>query len=105
MSPDATAVFAANDAMALGLLKALHERGRRVPDDVSVVGFDDVPEAAYYWPGLTTVQLPSYDLGWTAANLLLDRIAGKEYPLRTVVLRSSLQVREPEATGATAAAT
>ena len=52
---DVTAVFAANDAMALGVLKALHEHGREVPADVSVVGFDDVPEAAYFWPGLTTV--------------------------------------------------
>ena len=49
-------MFVANDAMALGVLQALHECGRRVPEDVSVVGFDDVPEAAYFWPALTTVQ-------------------------------------------------
>lgn len=51
-----TAVFAANDQMALGLLSALHEAGLDVPDDVSVVGFDDTPDAAYYWPALTTVR-------------------------------------------------
>lgn len=51
-----TAVFAANDQMALGLLGALHEAGLAVPGDVSVVGFDDTPDAAYYWPALTTVR-------------------------------------------------
>lgn len=52
----ATAVFAANDQMALGLLSALHAAGLAVPDDVSVVGFDDTPDAAFYWPALTTVR-------------------------------------------------
>ncbi len=51
-----TAVFAANDQMALGLLGGLHEAGLSVPGDISVVGFDDVPDAAYYWPKLTTVR-------------------------------------------------
>ena len=51
-----TAVFAANDQMALGLLGGLHEAGLAVPGDISVVGFDDVPDAAYYWPRLTTVR-------------------------------------------------
>ena len=54
--PEVTAVFAANDHLALGILRALHERGRRVPDDLSVVGFDDVPEAGYFIPPLTTVR-------------------------------------------------
>lgn len=52
----ATAVFAANDQMALGLLGGLHEAGLAVPGDISVVGFDDIPDAAYYWPKLTTVR-------------------------------------------------
>jgi DNA-binding LacI/PurR family transcriptional regulator len=55
---DVTAVFAANDDMAIGLIRALNEAGRRVPDDVSVVGFDDVPVAAYVTPPLTTVRQP-----------------------------------------------
>ena len=71
---DVTAVFAANDHLALGILRALHEAGRRVPDDVSVIGFDDVPEAEYYIPPLTTVR-PDFDAVATAClDLLLAQI-------------------------------
>lgn len=58
--PEVTAVFAANDHLALGILRAMHERGRRVPGEVSVVGFDDVPEAGYFIPPLTTIR-PDFD--------------------------------------------
>jgi DNA-binding LacI/PurR family transcriptional regulator len=61
--PDCTAVFAANDQMALGLLRALHERGRYVPDDVSVIGFDDIPEAGSFLPPLTTVHQDFAEVG------------------------------------------
>ena len=54
--PEVTAVFVANDQMALGVLRALREHGRRVPEDISVVGFDDIPESAYFAPPLTTVR-------------------------------------------------
>ncbi len=74
--PHVTAVFAGNDPMALGVLNALHERGRRVPDDVSVVGFDDVPEAAYYWPALTTVSQDFAELGRRALSLALGAMHG-----------------------------
>lgn len=60
---DCTAVFAANDQMALGLLRALHEKGRRVPDDVSVIGFDDIPEAGSFLPPLTTVHQDFAEVG------------------------------------------
>ncbi|MFI0773543.1 LacI family DNA-binding transcriptional regulator [Streptomyces sp. NPDC021212] len=60
---DCTAVFAANDQMALGLLRALHEKGRKVPDDVSVVGFDDIPEAGSFLPPLTTVHQDFAEVG------------------------------------------
>src|SRR4051794_18659076 len=60
---DVTAVFVANDQMALGLLRALHEAGRRVPDDVSVVGFDDLPEAQFFMPPLTTVRQNFLEVG------------------------------------------
>jgi DNA-binding LacI/PurR family transcriptional regulator len=61
--PECTAVFASNDQMALGLLRALHERGRRVPEDVSVVGFDDIPEAGHFVPPLTTVHQDFAEVG------------------------------------------
>ena len=64
-----TAVFAANDALALGVIRALHEAGRRVPQDVSVVGFDDVPDAAYLWPPLTTVRQDFEALGALAVEV------------------------------------
>ena len=71
---DVTAVFAGNDHLALGILRALHERGRRVPEDISVVGFDDVPEAAYYIPPLTTVR-PDFDaVAAASVDLLLAQI-------------------------------
>jgi DNA-binding LacI/PurR family transcriptional regulator len=58
--PDVTAIFAANDHLALGILKALRERDRAVPEQVSLVGFDDIPEAAYFVPPLTTIR-PDFD--------------------------------------------
>lgn len=76
----ATAVYVAQDRMAQGLLLALHEAGRRVPEDFSVVGFDDVPEAAYTIPPLTTVRQDFAALGHRAVDALLARIAGEEPP-------------------------
>ncbi|MBY8851046.1 substrate-binding domain-containing protein [Saccharothrix sp. MB29] len=74
--PDVTAVFAANDHLALGILRAMHERRRRVPRDVSVVGFDDVPEAAHFIPPLTTVR-PDFDaVARDALALLLAQAGG-----------------------------
>ncbi|WP_207928997.1 LacI family DNA-binding transcriptional regulator [Actinomadura sp. 6K520] len=72
--PSVTAVFAANDAMALGLLRALREAGRRIPQDVSVVGFDNVPESPYFSPPLTTVRQNFGEIGRHAFSLLMDRI-------------------------------
>ena len=68
---DFTAVFAANDHMALGLIHAFRDAGLDVPHDVSVVGFDDVPEAAHYWPPLTTVQQDFHQLGQQCVARLL----------------------------------
>jgi DNA-binding LacI/PurR family transcriptional regulator len=72
--PDVTAVFAANDHLALGILRAMSERGRRVPQDVSVVGFDDVPEAAYFIPPLTTVRPDFEAVARTTLGMLLGQI-------------------------------
>jgi DNA-binding LacI/PurR family transcriptional regulator len=74
--PDVTAVFCANDQMALGVLRALAEAGRPVPGAVSVVGFDDLPEAAYFSPPLTTVRQDFDELGRRALQLLVEKIAG-----------------------------
>jgi DNA-binding LacI/PurR family transcriptional regulator len=73
--PEVTAIFAANDPMALGVLRALHEAGRRVPDDVSVVGFDDVPEASCYLPPLTTVHQNFEEAGRRCVALLLAQMS------------------------------
>jgi DNA-binding LacI/PurR family transcriptional regulator len=78
--PDVTAVFASNDQMALGLLRALHEAGRQVPDDVSVVGYDDIPEAAHMLPPLTTVRTDFAATGRRSLQLLLSRIDGSAKP-------------------------
>ena len=82
---EVTAVFVANDQMALGLLRRLHEAGREVPRDLSVVGFDDIPEAAYLTPPLTTVRQDFAELGRRCLRILLGRIEGDEEPTRVVV--------------------
>lgn len=69
-----TAVFAANDQMALGLLSGLHEAGLAVPDDISVVGFDDIPDAAYYWPQLTTVRQDFEELARRAVAVVIGTV-------------------------------
>ncbi|OLS99822.1 LacI family transcriptional regulator [Pseudonocardia sp. CNS-004] len=77
-APAPTAVFAANDHMALGALRAIDEAGRRVPGDISVVGFDDVPEAEFFRPPLTTVRQHFPEAGRRAVRLLLDIIRPDE---------------------------
>jgi DNA-binding LacI/PurR family transcriptional regulator len=72
--PEVTAIFAANDHLALGILRAMSERGRRVPEDVSVVGFDDVPEAAYFIPPLTTIRPDFAAVARTTLAMLLGQI-------------------------------
>lgn len=89
-----TALFVASDVVALGAVDGLRRRGLRVPDDVSVVGFDDIALAAYVDPPLTTIRLPAHELGLAAGRALLDRIAGRPVAERTLlsielVIRSS----------------
>ncbi len=93
--PEVTAIFVANDQMAVGLLRALREAGRRVPEDVSVVGFDDIPEAAYIWPPLTTVRQNFGEVGRQAFAMLRDRIAeGKARADRRCRVEPELVVRD-----------
>ncbi len=95
--PDATAVFAANDDMALGLLLALRDSGRDVPDAVSVVGFDDIPNAAYFAPPLTTVRQDFGDLGHRGLHLLVDQIEGRVAASDPCSIASRLVVRRSTA--------
>lgn len=90
------AVFVASDVVAFGAIAAIREAGLRVPDDLSLVGFDDIPLAAFFDPPLTTVRLPAYDLGMAAGTALLDRVAGKPVPDRTL-LPTELIVRSSTA--------
>lgn len=83
--PEFTAVFAANDRMALGLVHALHEAGIRVPQDVSVVGFDDLPDARHFLPPLTTVRQDFRALGSLAVDTLLAELEGSEVPEHSLI--------------------
>ena len=72
-----TAIFTANDQMAFGAIRAAKERGIRVPQDLSVVGFDNIPFSSYFDPSLTTVEIPMYQLGAAALEMLVNLISGK----------------------------
>ncbi|MDQ0845294.1 MULTISPECIES: LacI family DNA-binding transcriptional regulator [unclassified Streptomyces] len=86
-------VFAHNDLIAAGVLRALRDAGRGVPDDIAVVGFDDIPMARHTAPPLTTVRQPMREMGETAARLLLARLGGEPIPDEPVVLPTELVVR------------
>ena len=83
-APEVTAVFCANDHMALGVLRALFEAGIRVPDDISVVGFDDIPESPYLIPPLTTVRQDFTAVGRRAIEILQAAIGGTPAPDRLI---------------------
>jgi DNA-binding LacI/PurR family transcriptional regulator len=84
--PTVTAIFVANDQMALGVLRAMHEAGRQIPGQVSVVGFDDIPESPYFTPPLTTVRQDFGELGSRSLRLLLRTIeAGRRVPSGSLV--------------------
>jgi LacI family transcriptional regulator len=89
-----TALFAFNDISAMGAIRAIHEHGMRVPQDISVVGFDDIESAAYQNPGLTTVRQPLRAMGKAAAQTVLRHITGKEAHNNTeIVFEPELIVR------------
>ena len=96
-NPEVTAVFAANDQMALGLLRALHERGRAVPGDVSVVGFDDMEEAQHFWPPLTTIRQNFADVGRLSVDALIREIQAGEHHHDPVAVPTKLVVRSSTA--------
>ena len=91
--PECTAVFAANDQMALGLLRAFHERGRTVPQDVSIVGFDDIPDAGSFIPPLTTVHQDFAEVGRRCVQGLLRQIRNEPEGPGTVLVPTRLVPR------------
>jgi len=96
--PGVTAVFVANDQMALGVLRALHERGRSIPGEVSIVGFDDIPEAQYFTPPLTTVRQDFGEMGRSSLRLLLDLMkSDRAQPPSHLTIAPELVVRRSTA--------
>jgi DNA-binding LacI/PurR family transcriptional regulator len=95
--PDVTAVFAANDQTALGVMRACHEAGRRVPEDVSVVGFDNMIDSDAFWPPLTTVTQHFDEVGRLCVESLLHEIRHETGELRTHIVDTTLVVRESTA--------
>lgn len=89
-----TAIFTSNNLMTLGALGAIRDKGLKIPDDIALVGFDDLPWAALLVCPLTTVAQPTYDLGQIAAEMLLGRIADKDRPIRKIKLEPTLIVRQ-----------
>lgn len=93
-APDLDGLFAASDLMAVGALRVLEAAGRRVPDDVSVIGFDDTVVAASSSPPLTTVRQPFSEMGAKAAELVIERLTGDGSAQSPVTLPTTLTVRE-----------
>lgn len=95
--PHPTAVFAADDAMALGALQCLNKHGLRVPTDISLIGVNDDPIAAHVQPPLTTVRIPIFELGAVAARMIVELVEGELDVSQRVILPSCLVVRESTA--------
>jgi LacI family transcriptional regulator len=91
--PRPTAIFAGNDMIALGALLAIREAGLRCPEDVSLMGFDDLDLAETTNPSLSSVSQSGYQLGTTAARILLDRLEGDKSAAKHIVLQTSLRLR------------
>ena len=93
LSHPPTALVAANNQMTLGALLAVREKGLKIPDDISVIGFDDPEWAPLVYPPLTTLAQPTYEMGVGAARMLLERLEGFEEVTRTTLLEPWLEVR------------
>ncbi|MGJ3192879.1 LacI family DNA-binding transcriptional regulator [Paenarthrobacter sp. FR1] len=102
-NPDVTAIFAANDQMALGAMRALHEQGRNIPEDVSIVGFDDLDESTSFWPPLTTIHQDFYAVGRLSIENLLQQIAGTGSVNDFTTVPTSMVVRKSTAAPAVSA--
>ena len=89
-----TAIFASNDISAFGVMEAVREHNLRIPEDVSVVGFDDIPQAAHVHPPLTTVRQPLEEMGRIATRMLLEYIEDPQRPIERVELPTELVIRQ-----------
>lgn len=89
-----TAIFASNDLSAFGALDAIHEARLRIPEDISVIGFDDIPHASLVFPRLTTVRQPLVQIGQTAVRLLLEKFENPAVVARRVTLSTELVIRD-----------
>ncbi len=94
LNPRPTAVFVASDMVAIGALRALREHNLRVPEEIALVGFDNIAAARFITPALTTVHVPAFGLGWAAAELLIRIIEGDQPAETQVRLETELIVRE-----------
>lgn len=95
---DVTAVVAANDQMALGVMRAMHELGRNVPRDISIVGFDDMEEARSFWPPLTTVRQDFGAVGRLSIQKLLGKVSGSDTGNSKTLIPTELVIRDSTAT-------
>jgi DNA-binding LacI/PurR family transcriptional regulator len=89
-----SAIFIASDTVALGSLNALYQQNIRVPEDIAIMGFDDIPLSKHLAPPLSTIHIPAYKLGWNAANLLINWLEQEETPQHDCILETELIVRE-----------
>jgi DNA-binding LacI/PurR family transcriptional regulator len=97
VTPRPTAVFIASDVVAMGAIRAIQQANLSIPQDVAVVGFDDVPLSGFFSPPLTTIRLPAHGLGWAAGERLARLIRGEELAQRGLLLETELIVRESSA--------
>ena len=91
---DVTAIFCANDLIAIGAMKALKEKGINIPDDISIVGFDDINIASLVTPSLTTIRQPSYEIGYMAIESLINILEGKKNSNNNIEIKLELIIRE-----------
>jgi LacI family transcriptional regulator len=94
VAPPPTAIFASNDLSALGAMDAARECGLRIPDDISIIGFDDIPQVSLVYPKLTTVRQPLEQMGRVAVKMLLEQIENHSRPPQHITLATQLVIRD-----------
>lgn len=98
--PDTDGVIAVNDIVASAVLREALRRGRKIPEEMQIIGFDDIPMSKFLFPALSTIQQPAYEMGKEAAKLLLERIRQADIKKKQIILPVSLwKERQPERQG------